>query len=136
MSRSHRRSRWLLRLLPAAFREEHGAEIERVWRDEIREGRGRVWSRALVDTLRIAPGERAAFWCFGRGVAMLTVGVGAGVAGVSLLTEMLPIGRPAGGNSWTMTAAIAVVAVSSMLALWLPARRASGADPLEPLRPD
>ena len=57
-----RRWRWLLRLLPSAFRDEHGAEIVRVWRDQQRDGERHVWAAALIDTLTVAPREHASFW--------------------------------------------------------------------------
>jgi hypothetical protein len=61
-----RRFRWLLRLLPASFREEHERELLRVWRDEAsdaaRAGRRGVWADALKDTLRVAPREFADTW--------------------------------------------------------------------------
>jgi predicted permease len=62
MAGPDRRWRWLLRLLPSAFRDEHGAEIVRVWRDQQREGERHVWVSALIDTLNVAPREHAAFW--------------------------------------------------------------------------
>lgn len=61
-----RRYRWLLRLLPASFRQEHESEILRVWREEADEaaleGRRGVWVDALSDTLRTAPREHASVW--------------------------------------------------------------------------
>jgi ABC-type antimicrobial peptide transport system permease subunit len=73
----------------------------------------------------------------GRGVAMTIAGVSLGVAGVSLLTTALPIGQIARTSSWTVAlAGIAVVAAASMLALWIPARRARGVDPLTVLGAD
>ena len=62
MGEAPRRFRWLLRLLPAVFREEHGGEIARVWRDQQRDGERRVWTRALLDTLTVALREHASFW--------------------------------------------------------------------------
>jgi putative ABC transport system permease protein len=73
----------------------------------------------------------------GRGMLMTTVGVAVGVAGVSLLTDLLPVLQLGREDRWPMIAAgIAVVATSSVLALWLPARRASGVDPLSALGAD
>ena len=50
-----RQFRWLLRLLPASFREEHERELLLVWKDETvdaaRDGRRGVWAAALKDTL-------------------------------------------------------------------------------------
>jgi putative ABC transport system permease protein len=47
-----KRYKWLLRLLPASFREDHETEILRVWRDEHRdasaEGRRTDWRPTLV----------------------------------------------------------------------------------------
>lgn len=53
----------LLRLYPARFREEYGAEIERQFRDEYREARsGRqrasLWLHALQDLITTIPGQR------------------------------------------------------------------------------
>jgi putative ABC transport system permease protein len=62
MAGPDRRWRWLLRLLPSAFRDEHGAEIVRVWRGQQRAGERHVWAGALIDTLKVAPREHASFW--------------------------------------------------------------------------
>ena len=71
----------------------------------------------------------------GRGLAMTLGGVAAGVAGVALLTTALPIGQLSRAVNWTMTAAgVSVVALASIAALWIPARRAAGADPVAALR--
>ena len=63
---SDRRYRWLLRLLPGSFREEHEGELLRIWREERRDaaltGRRGVWRRALRDTLRVGPREYADAW--------------------------------------------------------------------------
>ena len=59
MANTDRGFRWVLRLLPRSFREEHEREILRVWREEVRDAgdphSSRVWIRALKDTLRVAP---------------------------------------------------------------------------------
>jgi predicted permease len=61
---SERRYRWLLRLLPPSFREDHESELMQVWRDELRDaaddGRSAPWLSAARDTLRVAPREHAA----------------------------------------------------------------------------
>ena len=53
--------RWLLRLLPRSFREDHQRELLRIWREEIRDAapnqQRAVWVRAFVDTARVAPRE-------------------------------------------------------------------------------
>ena len=55
--------RWLLRLLPLDTREVHGRELEQVLRDSLadvprrRGARVRFWITALVDILRVAPGQ-------------------------------------------------------------------------------
>ena len=57
------RFRWLLRLLPRSFREEHERELLRIWHEEVRDTprqhRRGVWVRALADTVRVAPREFA-----------------------------------------------------------------------------
>src|SRR5687767_4012126 len=91
-----RRFRWLLKLLPAAFREENERELLRIWREESRDAardqRRGVWRAALKDTLRVAPGEYLSIWWrdvrfAGRGLrkspafaltAILTLGLGTG----------------------------------------------------------
>ena len=61
---SERRYRWLLRLLPSSFREDHESELLQVWRDEQRDaaadGRSAPWLSAVRDTLSVAPREHAA----------------------------------------------------------------------------
>lgn len=61
---SNRRYKWLLRLLPPSFREDHETELLQVWRDEQRdaaaEGRRVPWIAAARDTLRVAPREHVA----------------------------------------------------------------------------
>ncbi|MPY88912.1 MAG: FtsX-like permease family protein [Luteitalea sp.] len=66
----HASTRWfrlLLRLYPADFRDEMGDAVVEAYRDRAREALSRgglvrlaaVWVRALVDSLRNGPGERA-----------------------------------------------------------------------------
>ena len=55
--------RWLLRLLPLETREAHGQEMEQVLRSSLSEvtpqptARLRFWATALIDILRVAPGQ-------------------------------------------------------------------------------
>lgn len=55
--------RWLLRLLPLETREAHGNEMEQVLRTSLSEvspqptARLRFWTNALIDVLRVAPGQ-------------------------------------------------------------------------------
>jgi len=126
MSDSPRRFRWLLRLLPAVFREEHGGEIARVWRDQQRDGERRVWMRALLDTLAVAPREHWSFWrrnfvyasrraartpAFTAAV-VITLALGTGAAGTvfslvnAVLLQPLPWRSPeAIGLVWAVTPA-------------------------------
>jgi putative ABC transport system permease protein len=61
----NRPGRWLLRLLPSAMREEHGAEMQqvlRLQRASVPPGRQqamRFWLAALADVLRVAPRQHA-----------------------------------------------------------------------------
>ena len=65
---------------------------------------------------------------------MTLVGVVAGAAGTLVLTAALPVSAARAGN-WGMAASgIILVAVTSIAAVWIPARRASGADPSAALR--
>jgi putative ABC transport system permease protein len=64
--RPERLFRWLLRLLPADLRADHGREMERDFRDEHRDARGggrvrvaAVWYRTLADLARTGPREHA-----------------------------------------------------------------------------
>jgi putative ABC transport system permease protein len=57
--------RWLLRLLPEEFRDGYAREIERTFRDEVRDVRAsgrrwalmRLWLATMVDVVRAAPGQ-------------------------------------------------------------------------------
>ena len=73
MANPERRFRWLLRLLPASFREEHEREILLAWREEARDADDpharRVWLHALRDTARVAPREHALAFLRNVGVA-------------------------------------------------------------------
>ncbi len=59
--------RWLLRLLPEEFRDGYAREIERTFRDEVRDVRQsgrrwalmRLWFATMADVLRAAPGQHA-----------------------------------------------------------------------------
>ena len=61
MANTDRRVRWILRLLPRSFREEHEREILLAWREEARDAgdrrAGGVLIPVLKDTLRVAPKE-------------------------------------------------------------------------------
>jgi predicted permease len=94
-----RRFKWLLWLLPAAFREEHGREILRVWRDEssdaVREGRRGVWRRAFTDTLRVAPREYIVTWSHNLVIACRSLRKAPAFALTAILTLGLGTGATA-----------------------------------------
>ena len=124
MARSDRRFRWLLRLLPAAFRDDHGVDLVRAWRDEVRDGGRGVWRRALLDTIKVAPREHAAFWwrnlvhaarraCRApvfTAAVVITLALGTGAAGAvfslvnAVLLQPLPFRSPESvGLVWAVT---------------------------------
>jgi putative ABC transport system permease protein len=122
--------RALLRLLPFDFRADYGSDIERVFRHERNDARGRrgavrVWLRTLIDRCRIGPGEhllqlRQDLRYAIRGMhgqpelvaaAILTLGVGVGANTAifsvvhAVLLRPLPYAEPnrlvAVWNRWT-----------------------------------
>jgi len=99
-----RRYRWLLRLLPASFRDEHERELMRVWRDESRDaagpGSGRVWRSALTDTLRVAPREHASAWA--RDVRYAMRGLAKSPAFAITATVTLALGTGAAGAVFSL----------------------------------
>jgi ABC-type antimicrobial peptide transport system permease subunit len=72
----------------------------------------------------------------GQGVRLTAIGLGVGVALAMLFSRSLAgllFGITA-TDAATFAAVVALLAVVSMLAMWLPARRASRVDPLVALR--
>ncbi len=107
-SRSLKIYRWLLRLFPAAFQEEYGAPMERVFRDELNEAGGasaKLWARLLVDLAISLPVQfaREAMldarhtlrlwaqrpWQTIFAVAALAIGIGANVGVFSVVNALL-----------------------------------------------
>jgi putative ABC transport system permease protein len=90
--RDRRRFAWLLRLLPASFREDHGREILQIWREDARDRRPRAWTRAFLDTVRIAPREHAAAWMRDGKLAARRLRRSPGFAIAAILTLALGTG--------------------------------------------
>jgi hypothetical protein len=132
MPRERSPYRWLLRLLPASFREDYERELVGTWRLQAREAErrghpaGRAWRRALTDTLRAAPREHLstvgrnlrAAWrqvrrapaVFAAAVLTLTLGMGATTGVFALIDQVLlrplPFAAPAEiGLVWAASAA-------------------------------
>ena len=91
-----RRFKWLLRLLPGSFREEHEQELLRIWRAELNEARrqhrGGVWTDALKDTLRVAPREHVDTWMRNAKVATRSLRRSPAFALTAILTLALGTG--------------------------------------------
>jgi hypothetical protein len=62
--------RFLLLLYPRRFREEYGAEMQRLFEERLGESRAwwRLWAELILDTLRNAPAERWRGWVSWRRV--------------------------------------------------------------------
>jgi predicted permease len=91
--------RWLLRLLPRTFRDDHERELVRVWQQELRDAaphdRRRVWLRALIDTMRVAPREFAEAAGRNIGAAVRGLRRAPGFALAAILTLALGTGATA-----------------------------------------
>jgi predicted permease len=103
-----RRFKWLLRLLPGSFREEHERELLTVWKDQSRDAdhgrRDTVWTAALKDTLRIAPREFVEAGLRNLGTATRAFRRTPGFAAAAILT--LAIGTGATAAVFTLVNAV------------------------------
>jgi putative ABC transport system permease protein len=72
----------------------------------------------------------------GSGLRIAAVGAGAGVFGAFGLSRILSAALPAmdTDGSWVLTGAAALLVAVALLACWMPARRAAGANPMAALR--
>jgi putative ABC transport system permease protein len=104
----HRRFKWLLRLLPTAFREEHERELLQTWKDEWQDqppgARATVWRRALIDTLRVAPREFAVAGVHNLRIAVRTLRKSPAFMIAAVLT--LSIGTGATGAVFSLVNAV------------------------------
>jgi ABC-type antimicrobial peptide transport system permease subunit len=72
----------------------------------------------------------------GEGVRLLGIGIATGVPGYLVLHTVLHRAMPEMPlpGSWLLAANVAVLAVTMLLACWLPTRRATKINPVEALR--
>ena len=100
--RSGQALRWLLKLLPLEMRETHGVEMEQVMRDSLSElpakrtARVHFWLAALVDILRVAPGQHLEVLMRDVRYAIRTFLRTPGFTAAAILTMALGIGATTG----------------------------------------
>lgn len=89
--------------------------------------------------LRLALGARPANllgMLFARGTRLVAVGAALGLLGALVLTRFMQelLYRTAATDPLALAAAIGLLAVAALLAIWLPARRAARVEPMQALR--
>lgn len=93
MNASARAYRWLLRLYPAAFRDEYGEEMTWAFAEQLRrDGPWRAWPRAAADALRTAVRTQADVTSRDVRVAVRSLVLAPALASVAILVLAFGIG--------------------------------------------